>query len=117
MLSLSQHNLESLTIHSVPLLHQESCRALAAADLQNLDLPFCGLADGGAALVKSVKDGRGPRGLTIGRLLLGLPERFLSFINTLRGNTFLERLDLSSDLSDDCSSQALPIVLCLRIRD
>jgi hypothetical protein len=106
-LFLSQHTLESLKLHGIPLLHEESCRALAAADLQNLELPVCQLVDGGAALVESVREGRGPRELTIGRQSFDSPKRFVSFINALRGNTYLQRLDLSTLSSGDGSPQAL----------
>jgi hypothetical protein len=80
---------------------------VAAADLQNLELPSCELADGGAALVKFVRDGRGPRGLCLDRSQFVSPERFISFINALRGNTYLQRLDLSNICSGEGSSQAL----------
>jgi hypothetical protein len=65
-LFLRQHNLESLTLHDMHLLHEENCRAVAAADLQNLELHSCELVDGGVTLVESIKDGRGPRGLSLG---------------------------------------------------
>jgi hypothetical protein len=91
-LFLRRHNLESLTLYHIRLRHEESCRAMAVADLQNIEFHSCLLADGGAALVDSVRAGRGPRGLRLGRLLFDSAERFLSFINALRGNTYLERL-------------------------
>jgi hypothetical protein len=107
-LFLSQHRLESLALHGIHLLREESCRALAAADLRNLELSSsCWSVDGGAALVESVREGRGPRGLTIGRQLFDSPERFISFINALRGNTYLQRLDLSNIASGEGSPQAL----------
>jgi hypothetical protein len=109
-LFLSQHRLESLTLHAMHLLHEESCRALAAADLQNLTL-YGELLDGGAALVESVREGRGPRGLRLGQGQFDSPERLMSFINALRGNTYLERLDLSGSGSGDDSSQALASAL------
>jgi hypothetical protein len=56
-LFLSQHRLESLKLHSIRLRHEESCRALAAAGLQNLELHSHGLPDGGAVLVESVREG------------------------------------------------------------
>jgi hypothetical protein len=106
-LFLSQHRLESLRLLHVRLHHEESCRAVAAADLQNLQLCVVGLVDGGEALVESVRDGRGPRGLRLRRNLFDSAERFISFINALRGNTYLQRLDLSELSSGDGSSQAL----------
>jgi hypothetical protein len=111
-LFLSQPNLESLRLSFIRLRHEESCRALAAADLQNLELHSCGeLLDGGAALVESVSEGRGPRELCLERQLFDSPERFLFFINALRGNTYLERLDLSKICPRDGSSQALASAL------
>jgi hypothetical protein len=41
---LSQHRLESLSLGDVHLRHEEICRAVAGADLQNLELPRCKLA-------------------------------------------------------------------------
>jgi hypothetical protein len=108
---LSQHNLESLKLHRIPLRREESCRALAAADLQNLEFPACELADGGAALIESVSEGRGPRGLRLGRGQFDSLERRISFINALRGNTYLEKLDLIHIVSGDGSSQALASAL------
>jgi hypothetical protein len=107
-LFLSQHRLESLKLNDIRLLHEESCRAVATADLQNLELRSCELPDGGAALVKSIRNGRGPRGLSIGRKSFDSAERFISFISALRINTYLERLDLSNIGSrDDVEAQAL----------
>jgi hypothetical protein len=111
-LFLRQLNLESLKLYYIRSRDEESCRALAAADLQNLELLSHELPDGGAAFVESVSHGRGPRGLTIGRTLFDYAERFLSFINALRGNTHLERLDLSGIASrDDVEAQALASAL------
>jgi hypothetical protein len=117
-LFVSQHSLEYLTLcyvplrHDVPLRHEESCRALAAADLQNLEFhSYDTLPDGGAALVESVKDGRGPRGLRLGRYEFGSAERLLSFINALRGDTYLQRLDLSEVYYSHGLPQALASAL------
>jgi hypothetical protein len=110
-LFLGQHNIESLTLYYIPLHHEESCRALAAPDLQNLELQSGELPDGGAALVESVREERGPRGLSLGRCLFDSAERFIFFINALRGNTHLQRLDLSGISSDSGSSQALASAL------
>jgi hypothetical protein len=105
---VNQHRLESLELNGIHLLHEESCRALAAADLRNLELSYYGeLPDRLAALVESVREGRGSRGLTIGRQPFDSPERFVSFINALRGNTYLKRLYLNDICSGDGSSQAL----------
>jgi hypothetical protein len=106
-LFLRQHRLESLKLYYIRLRQEESCRVLAAADLQNLELHWCGFVDGGAALVKAVRDGRGSRGLSLGQGQFDSAERFISFINALRGNTYLQRLELSNISSGDGSSQAL----------
>jgi hypothetical protein len=110
-LFLSQNRLESLTLCDIRSLSEESCSSLAAAELQDLKLLRCGLADGGAALVESVREGRGPRGLTIRPRLFDSPERFISFIHALRGNTYLQRLDLSNDDYNEGSPQALASAL------
>jgi hypothetical protein len=113
-LFLSQHRLESLTLYYIRSLPEENCRVLAAADLQNLEFLACELADGGAALVECVKDGRGPRGLRLGRYQFDSAERFISFINALRGNTYLERLDLSGIGSrNDVEAQAQALARAL----
>jgi hypothetical protein len=111
-LFLSQHRLESLTLYYIRSLPEENCRVLAAADLQNLEFLACELADGGAALVESVKDGRGPRGLRLGRDQFDSAERFISFTNAFRSNTYLKGLDLSNIMSrDDVEAQALTTAL------
>jgi hypothetical protein len=51
-----------LTLRNIRLRSEEACRVVVAADLQYLDLERCRLTDGGAALVESVREGRGPRG-------------------------------------------------------
>jgi hypothetical protein len=103
---LHQHQLESLTLFNILLESENACRAVAEAELQYLNLSSCELGDGGASLVESVRVGlRGPRGLGLGLGRTGLgdndwcpfdsSERFVSFLNALRGNAYLERLDLS----------------------
>jgi hypothetical protein len=93
------------------IISEESCRAMAAADLRNLER--CGaLADGGAALVESVREGRGPRGLRLGHYEFDSQKKLISFMNALRGNTYLQRFELSI-----CAPRKLSLVLCLRIRD
>jgi hypothetical protein len=110
-LFLSQQRLESLIMLWIRLRHEESCSSLAAAELMYLELRSCELADGGAAHVESVREGRGPRGLSIGRNQFYSAATFLSFINALRGNTYLERLDLHNICSGDGSPQALASAL------
>jgi hypothetical protein len=65
---------------------------VVGTDLQNLELLRCALVNGGASLVESVKDGRGPRGLSLGRGQYDSAERFISFINALRGIHILSDL-------------------------
>jgi hypothetical protein len=101
VLFLDQLKIEALTLNEIDLETEEACRALAAAELQYLKLIKCELADGGAALVESVREGRGPKGL--GLFIFDdhhdwspfdSSERFASLLNALRGNSHLERLDL-----------------------
>jgi hypothetical protein len=108
VLFMGQPKIETLTLTGLNLENEEACRALAEAELQYLKLP-CWLADGGAALVESVRVGRGPKGLILDKFEwedevghdwihwrpFDSSERFVSLLNALRGNTYLERLDLS----------------------
>jgi hypothetical protein len=114
-LFLNQQGLESLTLEEIGLGTEEACRALATADLQYLSLKGGRLADGGAALVESVREGRGPRGL---RFIFpsedgddGDGERCISFLNALRFNSYVERLELSAIHVHDESPQALVTIL------
>jgi hypothetical protein len=118
VLFLHQHKLESLTLDQIQLESEETCRALAAAELQYLDLQLCKLEDGGASLVESIREGRGPKGLGLDRTdregdwrPFDSFERFVSFANALRGNAHLERLDLSHIDIDDGTLQALAAAL------
>jgi hypothetical protein len=98
ILVLFPHTLKCLILNHIRLKSEEACRAVAEAELQYLELSWCQLGDGGASLVESVREGRGPKGL---RLLtwggdnwhpFDSSERFVSFLNALRGNTYLKRL-------------------------
>jgi hypothetical protein len=111
-----QRNLECLSLYDICLESEEACRALAEADVQYLDLEGCSLADGGAALVGSVRDGgfrvRGDDGND------GddddewvSPEWCISFLNALGGNSYIERLDLSNIHFRDGIPQALASAL------
>jgi hypothetical protein len=91
----------------IRLRFEESCRALAAADLQNLELFTCRTADEGATLVESGGEGSGPRALSLERGLFDSLERFISFINVLPVNTYLQRLDLSCNFTGECFPKAL----------
>jgi hypothetical protein len=108
---LSRHKLESLELDMVDLESEVSCRAVATAEVRCLTLDSCDLEDGGAALVESVRRGRGPEEL-------GFPfynpfdssERLATFLDALRGNTNLERLELPS-IDDRQVTQALVAAL------
>jgi hypothetical protein len=91
-----QRKLEYLSLNrSVRFpLGDDICRALGAAEIPDLDIIGSTLEDGGAALIESVSKGRGPKGLSISRALFDSTERVISFFNALRGNTYLERLEL-----------------------
>jgi hypothetical protein len=78
------------------------------------------LADGGAALVESVRDERGPKGFRFcgddeddddELLPFASPEWCISFLNALRENTYVERLDLSNMHDNDGIPQALASAL------
>jgi hypothetical protein len=98
ILVLHQHQLESLTLNHMFLESEEACRAVAEAEVQYLELDNCRLSDGGASLVESIREGRGPKGLGVTKSGSGpfdSSERFASFLDALRNNSNLERLDLS----------------------
>jgi hypothetical protein len=83
-----------LTLRRVPLLEGDVYRAVGAAEIPDLALDGCRLEDGGATLVESVSMGRGSNGLSIARHLFDSLERSISFVSALRGNTYVERLEL-----------------------
>jgi hypothetical protein len=90
-LFLSQRKLESLDLDFVEF----SSESLVTAKVQCLTLGSdYRFGDEGAALTESVRQGLGPKGLCF----LGNPfdssERLVTFMNALRGNTYLERLDI-----------------------
>jgi hypothetical protein len=65
-------------------------------------------------LVRSVRERRGPKGICIGSRLYELKLRSfdsISFINALRGNSHLERLDLSCLHSSEGTPQELAATL------
>jgi hypothetical protein len=95
-LFLSQHKLESLYLYRMKLNSEVSCRAVATVLVQCLELKECDrLEDGGVALVESVRQGLGPKGLRFRGNIFDSSERLYTFMNALRGNTYLERLELS----------------------
>jgi hypothetical protein len=89
-----QHKLECLYLSCVNLESEVSCRAVATADVRCLTFGECELEDGGAALVESVRQGRGPKELCFDCDPFDSPERLVTFVNALCGNTNLERLEL-----------------------
>jgi hypothetical protein len=115
--------LESLALNHIRLESEEACRAVAEAELHCLYLSSCKLGDGGAALVDSVREGRGPKGLGLSPSgadddeseddeddwrPFDSSERFNSFLNALRCNSHLERLLLSDfDFSKEGTLDAL----------
>jgi hypothetical protein len=109
-LFLRQHKLESLELQDVDLSSEDSCRAVALAQVRCLTLIECELEDGGAALVESVREGLGPKGLCFLGNLFDSSERLVAFCNALRGNTNLERLELPC-IDDHQVAQALAAAL------
>jgi hypothetical protein len=115
-LFLSQHKLKSLEIRGIHLNSEVGCRAVATAQVQCLTFTDqCELEDGGAALVESVRQGLGPKGLFFDGLRNdGHPfdssERLVTFISALRCNTNLERLELPR-IKDRQVTQALAAAL------
>jgi hypothetical protein len=79
-------------------LGNERCRAVATADINNLRLNCCKFEDEEAVqvLVDNIRAERGRKGLTLNGEPFDLPKRHGDFMNALRGNTYLERLDLES---------------------
>jgi hypothetical protein len=103
ILVLLLDKLKSLSLQCIHLEGEDACRAVAVAELQYLNLSNCELGDGGVSLVESIREGRGPKELDLYSTRhyendwhpFDSIERFTSFLNALRGNTYLERLDLS----------------------
>jgi hypothetical protein len=104
ILLLFVHMLKCLTLNYIALESEEACRAVAQAELLYLEPYRCELGDGGASLVESVRVGRGPKGLCVDNneedddwLPFDSSERFISFLNALRGNSHLEQLVYPDD--------------------
>jgi hypothetical protein len=88
---LSHQKLESLEIWGIGF--SEVCgRDVATAEVQRLTLGSIDFEDEGAALVESVRQGRGPKDLCFADNCHLSSERLVAFMNALRGNTNLERL-------------------------
>jgi hypothetical protein len=97
-LFLSQGMLYSLELSHIEL-DSEGSRAVASAGVRSLLFSECDLEDEGAALVESVRQGRGPEelrleGLVEGCRPFGSIESLVTFMNALRGNDQIERLHL-----------------------
>jgi hypothetical protein len=110
-----QKLLKSLSLCGIRLT-QESCRALAEAEVQHLALRVgCELEDQGAALIESVIARRGARELCLedpsGWKPFQTQERWDSFSNALRGNNRLKYLKigiLDADEVLEVLADALP---------
>jgi hypothetical protein len=106
-LFLSQHMLDSLELSNIALDSEVSCRAVVASKVRCLTLTDeCELEDGGAALVESVRHGRGLKGLCFDRNPFDSSERLVAFMDALRGDEHLERLHLPN-IGDRQVTQAL----------
>jgi hypothetical protein len=110
--SLVHLNLEYLRLSNIDL-HGESCRAVATAEINYLHLEHCEFEDDEAVqvLVDNVREELGPRGLSLDGEPFESPERFGDFMNALRGNTYLERLDIGDLDVRDGDFQALVAAL------
>jgi hypothetical protein len=110
-LFLSQHKLESLELSSMSFDSEVSCRAVSSSGVRCLTLVYCNLEDEGAALVESVRHGRRPEELLFrGINPFGSIASFATFMDALRGNTNLERLELPI-IDDRQVTQALAAAL------
>jgi hypothetical protein len=110
-LFLSQHQLDSLDLDAINLNNEVSCRAMTTAKVRCLTLSDeCELGEGGAARVESVRQGRGPKELCFDFDPFDSSERLVTFMNALRGNTNLERLELPL-IDDRQVAQALVAAL------
>jgi hypothetical protein len=119
ILVLCLRMLKCLSLNFMNLESEDACRAVAAAEIQYLKLSCCELGDGGASLMESIREGRGPKGLGLYIIEdeddwspFDSPERFITFLNALRSNFYLERLDLSDfDLREERICEALATAL------
>jgi hypothetical protein len=100
VLCLKQLNRVCLELYDIALESERTCRALATAEVHDLQICQCKFEDEGAALVESLTESiraeRGPKGLRLkGEHPKYSSGSFNEFANALRGNSYLERLDLS----------------------
>lgn len=65
--SLKGQKCEQLTLelYDIYLLKPEVCRAIADAEVKELNLTHCILGDQGSALSENIRQGRGPKGLSL----------------------------------------------------
>jgi hypothetical protein len=110
--SLDHLILEYLKLSQMTL-NDESCRAVAATEINYLDLECCEFEDEEAVqvLVDNIRAGRGPTGLCLNGEPFKSSEKLGDFMNALRGNTYLKRLDLVCLEVRDGSFQALVAAL------
>jgi hypothetical protein len=89
---LDHLNLEYLGLSQITLNGGQTCRAVATAEINYLSLKYCEFEDEEAVqvLVDNIRAERGPKGLTLKGEPFDSLERFTSFVNALRGNTYLE---------------------------
>jgi hypothetical protein len=90
-------------------LHGESCRAVVVAEIDYLNLECCQFEDEEAVqiLVDNFRAERGQKGLSLYLNPFDFLEMLTTFVNALRGNTYLEQLDLECLDINNCSFQAL----------
>jgi hypothetical protein len=110
---LVKERLDSLLLHFVHLESVILCKALAEAELPYLELTSCELGDKGSALIEAIKNGRGPKGLGLDGYEddCDLFDNIDSFMNALRGNTYIEKLHFFSGAGHRNIPEALPAAL------
>jgi hypothetical protein len=111
--SLDHLNLEYLRLDGITLDDGQTCRAVATTEINYLHIEDCEFEDEEAVqiLVDNVRAERGPKGLTLKGAPFESPERLGEFMNALRGNTYLERLEIGTLAVRDDSFQALVAAL------
>jgi hypothetical protein len=106
-------NLEYLKLSHITFDYGQTCRAVARAEINYLYLEYCEFEDEEAVevLVDNIRAERGPKGLFLCGEPFKSPEKLGDFVNALRGNTYLERLDLGCLSVRDGSFQAFVAAL------
>jgi hypothetical protein len=110
---LSYLNLEYLKLSRITFDDGQTCRAVARAEINYLYLEYCEFEDEEAVevLVDNIRAERGPKGIFLHGEPFKSPKKLGDFVNALRGNTYLERLDLGCLSVRDGSFQALVAAL------